>query len=72
MGVCEHFEEARCKSRHAGQHRNWALDVFLRWLVVTFQMYFAFRRYSQDQKSCPVSQGFYLGFYIKTFEYVDT
>jgi len=33
QGVCEHFEEARCKSRYAGQHCNWALDVFLRWLV---------------------------------------
>ena len=38
----EHFEEDRDpplgiqlngESRHAGQHRNWALDVFLRWLV---------------------------------------
>jgi len=36
MGVCEHFKEARCKSRHAEQYRIWALDVFLRWFVKIF------------------------------------
>ena len=39
MGVCEYFEEDRDpplgiqfngESRHAGQHHNWALYVFLR------------------------------------------
>jgi len=42
MRVCEHFEETRGPHLmnttqrgvpHAGQRRNWELDVLLRWLV---------------------------------------
>jgi len=33
MGVCRHFRDARCKSRHAGQDLNWELGDFCKGLL---------------------------------------